>query len=1181
VSDPEPLDRLSTDPVGMAASYEVVVVGSGYGGAIAASRLARAGRTVCVLERGRELQPGDYPSTDLEAATEVQVDVAGRHVGRETALFDLRVNEDMDVLVGCGLGGTSLINANVGIRPDPRVFDDPRWPAELRADRDALEAGMQRALVALRARPYPLDQPPLTKLEALGQVGRRLGLQVERPDLYVSFEDGTNQFGVAQRACVLCGDCVTGCNHQAKNTVLMNYLPDARNHGAHLFCEVAVRWIEPSDSGTWRVGYDLLDAGRTRRADDQPLTVEADTVVLAAGTLGSTEVLLRSQERGLRLSSRLGDRFSANGDVLAFAYDTGQRIETVGYGTQLPPGDRPGPDVVPVGPCITGALRHGDEQLERSYLLEDGSLPGAIAGLASAGLAAAAAGEGRQLAPSPDRIVGQVERVAESLVLGPRHGALERTLVYLGMSFDSGDGVLSLDDERVRLRWPGVGRQRPFDEVDTAAEQGSTAIGGVFVRDPLWTSALGRHLVTVHPLGGCVMGASAADGVVDHLGRVFDPEGQRAPGLPVAGGPADRPGVHAGLYVMDGSVVPMPLGANPSLTIAALAERNVYRLAAEQGWQIDESPTSSPPAGASTGRRPIGIRFTEVMQGTIAPPPPPPPTTAAATLASPQPGSGAKPAGEAAATPGGSSDIRFELTVLIDDLDALVAGSSRQGRFAGTVEAPAWSSRTITVTGGQLDLRRADPDDANATLMVYRMVLVGDDGRDHFFEGIKRLRDGSVAGLWEQATTLHVTVSAGAEPGGALEAVGTMTLRPADFLRQVATIRAVGAPSTRSSLEARVRFGRWFAGGLWDTYGGVFAGAGELAGDAPPRVRRTLRAPAPELHEVTASDGVRLRLTRYRAGGQGPLILAPGLGVSSGIFTVDTIDTNLVEHLAGQGYDIWLFDYRTSTALPSAVDPATADQIALLDWPAALGEVLAVTGAPSAQVVAHCFGAVTFFMAMLAGLEGVRSAVASQVGAHPVAPEISRTKAGLHLPGMLERLGVRTMTAYASGHPDWRARLYDDALRLNPVPPGEVCRSATCHRITFLYSLLYRHEQLAPLTHDTLHELFGMVDVTALDHLAAMVRAGQVVDAQGRDVYLPHVGRLALPLSFVHGEDNDCFLPVSTERTLRWLSEANDPRLYDRRVIPGYGHIDCIFGRRALDDVFGYISERLEADAAA
>ena len=132
-----PLDRLEP-------RYDVVVVGSGYGGGVTASRLARAGKRVAVLERGREVVTGEFPSRFPDLRGEMQVTGKRMRMGSPTGLYDVRFGEDMHVLVGCGLGGGSLINAGVALRPDPRVFRDPVWPDAIAQDA-LLDEGYARA----------------------------------------------------------------------------------------------------------------------------------------------------------------------------------------------------------------------------------------------------------------------------------------------------------------------------------------------------------------------------------------------------------------------------------------------------------------------------------------------------------------------------------------------------------------------------------------------------------------------------------------------------------------------------------------------------------------------------------------------------------------------------------------------------------------------------------------------------------------------------------------------------------------------------------------------------------------------------------------------------------------------------------------------------------------------------
>ena len=241
-------------------------------------------------------------------------------------------------MVGCGLGGTSLINAGVALRPPAWVFDDERWPAELRGrGTDALAPYFERAERMLGSTPYPEDWSEPAKLAALDVAAEGVGATVERPRINVTFEPGVNAAGIYQEACTLCGDCVSGCNHNAKNTVLVNYLPDAVAHGAEIFCETPVRTVRPASGGRrgWIVSFDAPGEGR-RRLGAPASFVFAGVVVLAAGTLGSTQILMRSRTEGLAVSPRLGTRFSGNGDVLAFAYDAEIPVRGIGTGRRYP-----------------------------------------------------------------------------------------------------------------------------------------------------------------------------------------------------------------------------------------------------------------------------------------------------------------------------------------------------------------------------------------------------------------------------------------------------------------------------------------------------------------------------------------------------------------------------------------------------------------------------------------------------------------------------------------------------------------------------------------------------------------------------------------------------------------------------------------------------------------------------
>jgi len=1117
------MNRLSLPLAKIRDHYDVVVVGSGYGGAISASRMARAGRSVCVLERGREFQPGEYPANESQGLSEIQFNTALGQVGSRLGLFEIHVNDDMNALVGCGLGGTSLINANVALRPEPRLWNDGRWPAALRADLPTrLEDGYRRAFDMLGSTPLPADFTELPKLEALADSAKELGMEKKfyRPPINVTFKDGPNRAGVEQKRCIGCGDCVSGCNHFAKNTTLMNYLPDAANHGAEIFTGADVRAVLPH-GGKWLVYYQSVDAGR--EAFDAPeMVVTAEVVILGAGTIGSTSVLLRSKERGLPVSEQTGKHFTGNGDVLAFAFNTDRVINGIGFGT------RPEGEIAPVGPCIAGIIDIRDTpDVRDGFVIEEGSMPGAIGAMLPGILSAACGIDGRQVRPGVEERLAERLRVADSFIRGPYHGAIHNTQTYLVMSHDKEDGRIALADGRPRIEWPGVGREPVFQEVNKTLDRSTKALGGEYLYDPIWARNLGRKLITVHPLGGCAMGEDGESGVVDHCGRVF------------AGAGVD---VHPGLYVSDGSIVPMSLGVNPLLTISALTERNCAVLANERGWAIDyDSKGAAHPQSSK-----LGLRFTETMKGDFTP---------------------------RGHVPGPMS---FTLTVMSEDLDEMLSQSAHEAAMIGTLACPALSPEPMTISEGRFNLFVVDQNNVDTRNMVYRMTLNAVDGQEYFFHGVKIIKKGNLLDIWPQTTTLYVTVSQSEALDAAVLGEGVLHISPRDFATQLGTIDVTNAAGNVARLDAIARFGGFFAGVLYDTYGGVIAPRKIFDPNATPRVKRTLRACAPEVHTFRTSDGVTLKLTRYKGGAKGPVMVVHGAGVSSGIFSTDLIDTNLLEYVYAHGYDVWLFDFRVSIDLPSANAPSNGDQIATIDHPEAVAEILRLTGAPSVQVIAHCYGATTFTMAMLAGISGVRSVLLSQISAHMFVKPLGDIKAGLHLPEVLQALGAKTMTAYRDAHADWQQRLLDDALRFYPVRHGEDCDSAVCHRISFMYALLYDHAQLNERTHDNLHELFGVANMNVFDHLATMVNHGKVVNVDGKDDYVPHLDRMALPVTFVCGADNQCYLPQSTQKTFDALCALNGPDLYRRHEIPGYGHIDCIFGKNAATDVFPFIVDHLE-----
>ena len=165
------------------------------------------------------------------------------------------------------------------------------------------------------------------------------------------------------------------------------------------------------------------------------------------------------------------------------------------------------------------------------------------------------------------------KRILSSFLRGPYHGAVNHTFIWLVMTHDDSQGRLELEDDRIRIRWPSIGKQPFIERVNSLLRKGTAALGGTFITNPLWSKLPSQTMVTAHPLGGCPMADDASQGVVNHKGQIF------------AG--ASGTAVHKGLYICDGSVIPHSIGVNLLLTISAMTERAMTLLAKDQDWTID------------------------------------------------------------------------------------------------------------------------------------------------------------------------------------------------------------------------------------------------------------------------------------------------------------------------------------------------------------------------------------------------------------------------------------------------------------------------------------------------------------------------------------------------------------------------------------------------------------------
>lgn len=532
------MSSASVDPdLAMNRQFDVIVIGSGFGGAITARRLAEKGMSVLVLERGRRWEPQEYPRKPTDSWV-----YSHREPERHNGWLDMRFFKHMTVAQAAGVGGGSLTYSSVALEANPEVFTRG-WPAEI----THAELKPYYDTVAREMNLQVVPDGQLThRFTMAREAAHNLGYddRFSKVPLAVSFSEDwhdnlddafnrkhsktfINAHGQQQGTCVHLGNCDVGCDVRAKNTLDVNYIPRAEQHGAEVRPLHMVRYIEPTEQ-SYRVVFDRIADGRLIRGEET-----ARRVIVAAGSLGTSELLLRCRDeyRTLpALSPLLGMHWSANANFLSmgrYGADKGRVKQSTGV-------------------SISSMLDFTDGSFKNQrFVVEDDGFPNVILNALQAYL-----GDNTGLSAAGPVLEALERHLREDYLLSD-------LMVWLGAGMDAADGRLGLKRHGLlsgsldlELEWDHERSKEVFDAIGEMQKNLTEATGGRWFVPPTWS--LFKNLLTLHPLGGCRMGVSADDGVVDHLGQVF--------GYP-------------NLIVADGAIVPTSTGRNPSHTIAALAER--------------------------------------------------------------------------------------------------------------------------------------------------------------------------------------------------------------------------------------------------------------------------------------------------------------------------------------------------------------------------------------------------------------------------------------------------------------------------------------------------------------------------------------------------------------------------------------------------------------------------------
>ena len=539
--------------------YDFVIIGSGFGGSVSAMRLTEKGYKVLVLERGKRYRDEDHPKTNWNIWKYLWSPAL-----RCFGIFEMYFLSGTLVYRGAGVGGGSLTYGNVLIEPSEEMFASPAWSdlADWKTTlRPHYDTAKQMLGVTKNPKLYPGD-------EAIREISQEMGRgdTFAPTDVGVFFgETGTeeqeypdpyfNGEGPARNACNFCGGCMVGCRHNAKNTLLKNYLYFAEKWGAEVMPEVTVRDIRPLPEGQPdETRYEVVYRSSTAWLYRPQKRVRARNVVFSAGVLGTLELLFRCKDTTQTLpdlSPRLGKIVRTNSESMLGA---NTRKYDIDYSKGVAIGSVFHPDDVTSIEPFHFPAKSGFTRILAWPLLDE---------------------EKKGISRFIQMLWRIISRPLDFISSMFFPGWAERTVILL---------LMQTEDNRMTVRH-GRDAWTLFRKNLVAEEDSDHFIPAKIGIGHQVTNSVAKKIKgatfgavseglfnmpsTAHMLGGCLMGRTEEEGVVDLDCQVFN---------------------YPGLYVVDGSIVPANPGINPSLTITALSEYAMSRMPSKEGHENKQPP---------------------------------------------------------------------------------------------------------------------------------------------------------------------------------------------------------------------------------------------------------------------------------------------------------------------------------------------------------------------------------------------------------------------------------------------------------------------------------------------------------------------------------------------------------------------------------------------------------------
>ncbi|KAA8518556.1 hypothetical protein F0562_016030 [Nyssa sinensis] len=910
-------------------------------------------------------------------------------------------------------------------------------------------------------------------------------------------------------SCLACGNCLAGCPYNAKNSTDRNYLVSA--------IQSVVKNLDDTFKEEERIGRKRRRQWRVFINEVDYIT--SDFVILSAGVLGTAEILLQSQMRGLKLSEKLGHGFSCNGNNVAYVAGSPAPLNSYGLDrkqfSEIPLQKRPGPAI---SSSYTSSL---------GFTIQSGVLPMAYPSLLFKGIKTYGWPSGYWF------LHGLLDKLKQMLGVKASQG-----MILNAMGCDESNGTITLEKDTNRISF-----SPPHDPLlprkIEAFQKLTKKLGGILFMSRFRSTS-------VHLLGGCNASSDSSHGVCNPNGQVFDTKSPTT--------------VHPGLYVCDASLIPCSVGINPCLTIATAAEhvsrhlvQDVLKYKSKEGIEVVDRTVDRKPGSINAvmldSRSKSTVMFTETMRGYV----------------------GGMPC---------TAYLNLKMnswTCKEVDQHSRVIGEFHpllRGKVGGYVAFKAVEMDKLHIIDGEVDLCAVDNRTPYTQYMSYRLLLVASSGSRYILEG-KKVMNPYLFALyaWKETTTMHVTFK---------KVIGDSSREEMMNFKGQLRIPKRELIKTMISLEGNMR-GRFMCLLLQSflrTY--ILQIPRGYQKDFSSSESQQRPYPSSTFHELKTEDGFIISCRQWKCNQnpqrlEGEKKLSPVLlinGHSTESYWLPTEPNDLVRTLLEEGHETWLLLPRLHPLNSSNF--FTIEDIGRFDIPAVINKIHELHGPlVKVHVVAHCVGGLAFHIALMGGhvsASHIASLSCTNSSMFFRLTASSRVKMWLPLiPISMLILGKdKILPLFKTSKCSSQHRLLKSIARL--IPRLERCTCDECEVFSGIFGNTFWHDKISPSMHYWLNkQSLPRLPMAAFPHLRKICNAGFIVDSNGKNLYLNHPERMALPTNYISG-GRTLLVSLHTSFLANKYMKLHQPNFrHERVVVEGFGHSDLLIGEESYRKVFPHI----------